>query len=431
VAFQGNQRYLRDRTVESLGMLYAMHWPFRQPETARPARRSPMHDRLADRRACFGVVAGYERPNWFAPSGIEPRYSYSYGRQNWFPYAAEEHAAVREAVGLFDLSSFAKFLVQGKDAEAILQRICANDVGRPPGRAVYTAMLNEQGGIECDLTVTRLAGDRYLVVTGAATATHDLDWMGRQVPAEARVTLTDVSAAYAVLGVMGPRSRELLAAVSDADLSNAAHPYGAAREIAVGYAPVWALRITYVGELGWELYVPADFATGVFDLLVEHGTAHGLRLAGYHALDSLRCEKGYRSWGHDLTAHDTPLQAGLDFAVAFAKAVPFLGREALLSQRAAPLTRRLVVFTLEDEEPLLFGEEPVFQNGRLVGRITSAAYGHTLGRTVALGWVTSPGGIDPAAIESGTYEIEGAGERFSARAHLKPPYDPTGARIRG
>ena len=426
--FQNNAQYLRERTREVVGLLYAMHWPFRQPETARGVRRSVLHDRLAARGAVFGVVAGWERANWFATDGVAPRYVYTYGRQNWFTCAAAEHRAVREAVGLFDQSSLAKFLLHGPDATPALQRLCANDVDVPPGRIVYTQMLNPRGGIECDLTVTRLAPDTYLIVTIAAAAGHDADWVRRGL-AGARATLTDVTSAFTVLGVMGPRSRELLSRLSPADLSDAAFPFGTSREIELGHATVRATRITYVGELGWELYVPAELAAGVYDDVVAAGAALGLRHAGYHAMDSLRLEKGYRSWGHDLGADDTPLEAGLGFAVAFEK--DFVGREALLRQREGTLPRRLVMFTLNDPEPLLLGDEPIWRDDVLVGRITSGAYGHTLGRSIGMGYVRHPAGVDPAFVQSGRWEVEIATERFTARAQLAPPYDPKSVRIRG
>jgi len=427
--FQGNAHYLYQRTTEVVGLLYAMHWPFRQPASARGVRRSVLHDRLAARGAVFGVVAGWERANWFATAGVEPRYVYTYGRQNWFPCAAGEHRAVRESVGLFDQSSLAKFLLQGPDATTALQRLCANDVDVAPGRIVYTQMLNARGGVECDLTVTRLAEDAYLVVTIAAAATHDADWIRRGI-GKAPVTLTDVTSAFTVLGVMGPRSRDLLSRLTDADLSNAAFPFGTAREIEVGQATVRATRITYVGELGWELYVPTEFALGVWEAVVGAGENLGLRHAGYHALDSLRMEKGYRSWGHDIGGEDTPLEAGLGFAVAFEKD-GFVGREALLRQRDKPLARRLVMFTLDDPEPLLLGDEPIHRDGVLVGRITSGAYGHTLGRSVGMGYVTHPDGVDSAFVSAGRWELEIAMERFAATARLEPPYDPKSARVRG
>ncbi len=428
--FQANPRYLRDRTVEMVGLLYAMHWPFRQPATARGMRKSVLHDRLAARGACFGVVAGWERANWYATGDIEPTYAYSCGRQNWFPCAAEEHRAVREAVGLFDQSSFAKFGVEGPDATAFLGRLCANDVDVPVGRIVYTTMLNDRGGIECDLTVTRVAVDAYVVVTAAASATHDLEWIRRHVDRDGRVTVTDVTSAFAVLGVMGPRARDLLRRVTDDDLSNAAFPFATSREIWLAYAPVRATRITYVGELGWELYVPTEFAANVYDAIVEAGGDLGLRPAGYHAMDSLRMEKAYRSWGHDLSSEDTPLEAGLDFAVRLDKRVSFIGRDALLRRRDRPLARRLVVFSLDDPEPLLFGDEPIWRDGELVGRITSAAYGHTVGRAIGMGYVASASGVDDRFVESGRWELEIACERFRARAQLTPPYDPKSLRVR-
>jgi len=427
--FQGNARYLRERTREVVGLLYAMHWPFRQPETARGVRRSVLHDRLAARGAAFGVVAGWERANWFATDGAEPRYAYTYERQNWFGTAAAEHRAVREAVGLFDQSSLAKLLLQGPDTTATLQRLCANDVDVPVGRIVYTQMLNRRGGIECDLTVTRLADDAYLVVTVAAAATHDADWIRRGI-ANTRVTLTDVTSASTVLGVMGPRSRDLLARLTGADLSNVAFPFGTVREIELGYATVRATRITYVGELGWELYVPTELAMGVYDDVVTAGEELGLRHAGYHAMDSLRLEKGYRSWGHDIGPEDTPLEAGLSFAVAFQKG-GFTGREALLRQRDTPLARRLVMFALHDPEPLLLGDEPIWRDGALVGRITSGAYGHTLGRSVGMGYVAHPDGVDAPFVQAGRWELEIATERFPAAARLESLYDPTSARVRG
>jgi glycine cleavage system T protein len=426
--FQGNASYLRERTVEVVGLLYAMHWPFRQPETARGVRRSAVHDRLAARGAVFGVAAGWERANWFATPGVEPRYEYTYGRQNWFPCAATEHRAVREAVGLFDQSSLAKLLLQGPDVVSVLQRLCANDVDVPPGRIVYTQTLNARGGIECDLTVSRLADDVYMVVTIAAAATHDADWIRRGI-GDARVVMTDVASAFTVLGVMGPRSRDVLSRLTPADLSNTAFPFGTTREIEVGHASVRATRITYVGELGWELYVPTEFGTHVYERIVEAGEALGLRHAGYHAMDSLRMEKGYRSWGHDIASEDTPLEAGLGFAVSFKKD-GFVGRDALLRQREAPLRRRLLTFVLDDPGPLLLGDEPIYRDGVLVGRITSGAYGHTLGRSVGLGYATHPDGVDARFVTSGRWELEIAMDRFAARAHLDPVYDPTSTRVR-
>ena len=427
--FQSNPRYLRERTREMVGAAYAPHWPYLQPVTSRGVRRSALHDHLAARGACFGVVMGWERANWYASPGVEPVYRYSYGRQNWFPFSAAEHRAVRDAVGLFDQSSFTKLRLEGPDSLAVLQNLCANDVDVPPGRMVYTQMLNARGGIEADLTVTRLAAGAFQIVTAAAASTHDADWIRRHL-GEARATLTDATSSQAVLGVMGPHSRTLLQRLTDADLSNEAFPFLTAREIWLASAPVRAARITYVGELGWELYVPAEFAAGVHGALVAAGEDLGLRHAGYHAMDSLRIEKAYRSWGHDLGGEDTPLQAGLGFAVRLDKPGGFIGRDALAAQREGPLMRRLVVLMLDDPEPLLYHSEPVWRDGVLVGRISSGAYGHTLGRAIGLGWVSHPDGVSDDFVESGRWEIEVACERVSARAELSPPYDPKSFRVR-
>ncbi len=427
---QNNKTYLFNRVSEALGLLYAMHWPYRQFETARGIRRSPFYDRLKGLGACFGEVAGWERPNWYAPPGVEAKYAYSFKRQNWFAYCAKECGAVRQAVGIFDQTSLAKFRVQGPDAEAALQRICANDMAVPPGRVVYTLWLNERGGIEADLTVTRLAEDDYLVVTAGATAVRHRQWLERNLPDGARVAVTDVSSAYAVLGVMGPNSRALLAALSGADLSNAAFPFGTAQEIEIGDARMQAMRISYVGELGWELYVATEYAPAVLDALLAAGAPFGLRPAGMHAMDSLRIEKSCRSWGHDIGDEDTAVEAGLTFACAPDKAAPFIGREVLRRQRKTGVAKRLVQFALEDPEPLLYHNEPIYRDGRLVGIIAAANYGHTLGRAVGLGYVKEPGGVDAAYVKSGAFEIEVGGTRHAARASLSPMYDPKSERLR-
>ncbi len=428
--FHGNRRFLRERVSEIVGVHYNIAFPNRELTSGRGLRRSPLHERLRERRACFGAKMGWERANWFAPDGVEPEAVYSFGRQNWFPYAAAEHRAAREAVAVFDQTSFAKLKLEGADAEAVLQRLCANDVDVPPGRVVYTAMLNERGGFESDLTVTRLAADAYLVVTGSAQGTRDLDWIRRHLPAGARATVTEVTGAYAVLGLMGPRSRELLARVSDADLGPGAFPFLTSREIAIGQATARASRVTYVGELGWELYVPVEQAGLVYDELAKAGRDLGLRDAGYYALDSLRMEKAYRAWGREVTIDDTPWEAGLGFAVRLDKPVSFLGREALLEQRERTLTKRLLTFVLEDEAALPWGDEPILRDGRVVGSVTSAAFGHTLGRAVAMGYVRDPGGVDAAYVAGGRFELDVAGDRIPARAGLAAPYDPHALRVK-
>ena len=428
--FQGNSRYLHDRTIEGLGLLYAMHWPFRQFETARHVRLSPLHDRLTAHGACFGETCGWERPNWFAPEGIEARYEYSYGRQNWFDYSAEEHVAVREAVGLFDQSSFAKFLVQGRDAEKVLNRICTRNTSVPAGKVLYTQWLNESGGIESDLTVTRLREDCYLIVTGVTSQNRDMHWLRSHIPGDAHAFVTDVTSGYAVIGLMGPRSREVLATATDTDLSNAAFPFATLKEIEVGYGIVLAARITYVGELGWELYIPTEFATSVYETLLSAGTDFGMKHAGYHALNSLRIEKAYRHWGHDVTDEDTPIEAGLGFTADYDKPGGFIGREVLLRQKEEGVKRRLVAFALDDSGPLLYHDEPIWRDGEIVGSTTSGMFGHTLGCAIGLGYVSHAAGVDADFINSGSYEIEIACERYSAKASLQPLYDPKSERIR-
>ncbi|MDE2347243.1 MAG: FAD-dependent oxidoreductase [Gammaproteobacteria bacterium] len=428
--FQANRKYLRARVTESLGLLYATHWPFRQYATARGVRRSALHDRLAAAGACFGEAFGWERANWYAPAGVEPKYEYSYGRQNWFEHSAREHAAVRDAVGLFDQSSFSKFRLEGADAARVLNRVCANDVDVRPGRVVYTQWLNERGGIEADLTVTRLDESSFLIVGGAETETRDFNWLKRHIPDDARCVLTNVTSGSGVLSVMGPRSREFLQSLTPDDLSNAAFPFATSRTIELGYALVRATRITYVGELGWELYVPTEFMVGVYEELAAAGARFGLAHAGYHALNSLRIEKGYRHWGHDITDEETPLEAGLGFAVKFDKPGGFVGREALLEQRGRGLKRRLVQFKLDSPEPLLYHNEPIWRGDALVGHIRSGMFGHSLGGAVGLGYVSSPDDATIDAVGARDYEIEIAGRRHAATASLQPFYDPRNERIK-
>lgn len=424
-----NRTFLRERSAEVLGLHYQMAWPNREFETGRGIRKSPLHDRLAARGACFGSKAGWERPNWFARGGAEPVAHYSFGRQNWFDAHAAEHRAAREAVAVFDQTGFAKFVVKGPDAVGLLQRLCANDVDVPVGRAVYTALLNDRGGFESDLTAVRVAADEYYLVSGTAQAVRDADWIGRNVAAGERVGLTDVTEAFAVLGVMGPNARALLARLTDADLSNAAFPFGTAQTVGVGRATARAVRITYVGELGWELHVPVGQATLLYDALSGAGGDLGLTDAGHYAINSLRLEKGYRAWGAELTPDDTPLEAGLGFAVALDKPVPFLGREALLRQKAAGVTRRLVQLVLADPGPVLWGGEPIYRDGRAVGYTTSGGYGHTVGAGVALGYVTDDGRGGRRVVESGRYEVNVSGDLVPAAVHPRAAYDPGRQRV--
>ena len=426
--FQNNRRYLAARVKESLGLLYADHFPHRQYATARDVRHSPFHERWVARGACFAEAAGWERPGWFQPSGA-PEYDYSWGRPAWFAHTAAEHLATRTGAGVFDMSPFAKFRVLGRDAEAVLQRICANDVAVPVGRCVYTQWLNPRGGIEADLTVTRLAVEEFLVVTSGAAAVRDLAWLNRHIPAGAHCVAVDVTAGEACLAVMGPHARAALQPHTPADLSNAAFPFGTAQTIEFGMATLRAHRITYVGELGWELYVAADMARHVFDTLMQPG---GITPCGIHAMDSLRLEKAYRHYGHDISDADHVLDAGLGFAVKTTKPEgrfgPFIGRAAVLQRRQEGVTRRLVQFLLRDPEPLLFHNEPVLRDGVMVGHLTSGGYGHHLGGAIGLGYMPC---TSPADLAAGHWEIEVEGKRVAATASLRPLYDPDSLRIRG
>lgn len=425
--FQKNRYYLRERVTETLGLLYADHYPYRQMETARGIRRSPIHEQLKARGAVFGEMAGWERANWFADEGQEREYKYSWKRQNWFDNQKREHMAVREAVGLFDMTSFGKIRVEGRDAASFMQRLCANEMNVQPGKIVYTQMLNTRGGIECDLTVTRLSDTAFLLIVPGATLQRDLAWLRRHL-GEEFVVVTDVTAAESVLCVMGPNARSLLQAVSPNDFSNEAHPFGAAREIEIGMGLARAHRVTYVGELGWEIYVSSDQTAHVFEALADAGTDYGLKLCGLHTLDSCRIEKGFRHFGHDITDEDHVLEAGLGFAVKTKKG-EFIGRDAVLSKREQGLSRRLVQFQLKDPEPLMFHNEVIVRDGEIVSIITSGNYGHHLGGAIGLGYVPCKGESVEEMLAS-TYEIEIAGERHSASASLKPLYDPGSLRVR-
>ncbi|RMD92174.1 MAG: FAD-dependent oxidoreductase [Alphaproteobacteria bacterium] len=426
--FQRNRRYLRERVSETLGLLYADHWPYRQPVTARGVRRSPLHEHLKAAGAVFGETAGWERANWFAFEGQEREYRYDWGRQNWFDNQGAEHMALREGVGLYDMSSFGKIRVEGRDACAFLQRLCANDVDVAPGRIVYTQMLNWRGGIESDLTVTRLSETAFLLVVPAATVIRDLSWLRRHLHGDEFVVITDVTAGEAVLCVMGPKSRELMARVSPDDLTNEAHPFGFAREIELGLGLARAHRVSYVGELGWELYISSDQAAQAFEAIVEAGADLGLKLCGLHAMDSCRIEKGFRHFGHDISDEDHVLEAGLGFAVKTGKG-EFIGREAVLRKREEGLKRRMVQFRLTDPEPMLFHNEALVRDGEIVSYITSANYGHFLGGAIGMGYVPCEGESAEEVLAS-AYEIEIAGVRVPAEASLKPMYDPKAERVR-
>ncbi len=431
-SWEKTPQYLHDRTEELLGWMFHASWPNFQAEKARDVRRSPFYDRMAQAGAYFGQYAGWEYADWFAPEGVEPKVEYSWKRQNWFEYAAAEHRAAREGVILMDYTVFAKFLVQGREAEKVLNRICANNVSVPVGRIVYTQWLSEQGTIVADLTVTRLAEDVYYVITAEGTRTQVYAWLKRNIPPEAHAFVTDVSAGEVTLNLQGPKSREVLSKVTNADVSNQAFPYLTMQEIDIGYALVKALRVTYVGELGWELYIPPGFALPVFDRLVEAGEEVGMKFAGLQALDSLRIEKGYRDFAGDIDNTDTPLNVGLNYFVDYDKPGGFIGREALLKRKeSGPPTYRLAQFLLEDPEPLLYGNEPIYRDGEFVGHVMAGAYGHTLGGAIGAGHVENEKeGVTAKYIRNGKYEIKVASQRFPARVSLRPLYDPKNERVR-
>jgi 4-methylaminobutanoate oxidase (formaldehyde-forming) len=434
--FNGNETWLPDRIAEVLGMHYKMPWPNRELESARPFRRSPLYEHLKERGACFGSKMGWERANFFAPSPDQARIEYGWGHQNWHPWVAAEHRACREAVAVFDMSSFAKLLVQGPEARAALQWLVANDVPDQPGATVYTGMLNERGGYESDFTITCLEHDQLMIVTSSGSAVRDRDLIERALRSRAlRCTVTDVTPMFAMLAVMGPRSRELMQRVSTARFDNASFPFATSQEIDVGYATVRATRLTYVGELGWELYVPVEFAVGVYEQLLEAGKDLGLVNAGYYAIDSLRLEKGYRAWGRELTPDITPYEAGLAFAVKFDKDEDFRGRRALQVLKdaggSAAVVRRVVSLVVDAAHTNLWGGELILRNDAPAGFVTSAAFGHTLGKPVALGIISNGEGPASAAwIDSGRYTIDLARERFAAAVSLKAPYDPASSRTK-
>ena len=430
--FNGNSRWLRDRVGEVLGLHYAVPWPNRELETARPFRRSPAYHLLRAANAGFGSKMGWERANFFAPPGQEPRIEYSWGKQNWQPWSCAEQLATRQAVAVYDQTSFSKYLVTGPDAESALQWLCTNDVAVPPGRTVYTGMLNDRGTYESDITVTRLSAEEFLLVASAATTERDSDHIRRRMPAGSRATLVDVTSAYAVYGVMGPRSRELLARLTRHDLSDAAFPFGSSALIDLGYSTVRATRITYVGELGWELYVPAEFAVGVYEDLMAAGEDLGAVNAGYYAIESLRLEKGYRAFGRELTPDYNPVEAGLLFACKLGTEVGFLGREAVEKARAAGPRRRLISLVLRDPGVMMWGGELILRDGVPVGQVTSAAWGETVGGAVGLGYIRDPAGtpVTAAFARTGEYQVSVGGQLVWAAAGLRAPYDPAGHRVR-
>ena len=425
--FQRNRRYLKERVSETLGLLYADHFPYRQMATSRGVRRTPLHDHLKARGAVFGEVAGWERANWFANEGQEREYKYSWKRQNWFENSKAEHLAVRNGVGFFDMTSFGKIRVEGPDACKFLNRIASAQMDVAVGKIVYTMFLNERGGIEADLTVTRLSETAYLAVVPGATLQRNLAWMRRNLGDDFAV-ITDMTSAESVLCVMGPKARDLMNLVSPSDFSNGAHPFGMAREIEIGMGLARAHRVTYVGELGWEIYASSDQTAHIFEAIEEAGAGLELKLCGLHALDSCRIEKAYRHWGHDITDEDHVLEAGLGFTASRKKA-QYIGRDAVLRKDEAGFERRMLQFRLKDPEPLIFHNEAIVRDGKIIGPVTSGAYGHHLGAAVGLGYVPCKGQSEAELLAS-TYEIEIAGQRHEAMASIAPMHDPSSERVR-
>ncbi|WP_333814723.1 GcvT family protein [Tabrizicola sp.] len=432
-AFQRNRKYLQDRSVETIGTLFGMHWPGLQFETARGVRRSPFHDRWLEAGVFMTELAGWERPGFFGTPEEVANVEYSYHRPSWFKNVAAECRNTAENVSVFDYSCFVKYRVEGPDALAALNHVCAGDCDVPVGKIVYTQWLNPRGGIEADVTVIRVAEDAFLVVTVALSQRRDLAWLRRNMPEGARVHVADITSGTAMLAIMGPKARELMARVSPDDVSNAGFPFGTSREIDLGYARVRASRLTFVGELGFELMIETEFAAHVWEVLAEAGRDLGLKPAGYFALNSLRMEKGYRHWGHDIGEEDTPLNGGLGFAVALDKPGGFIGSAALLRQKAeGPVRRRLVQVMLTGgaEAPMLYHHEPILRDGRLVGSVMSGAYGHRVGASLGLGYVSHPKGVAKDWLETGTWEVEVAMKRYPAKLQLGPWYDPNGERIK-
>jgi glycine cleavage system aminomethyltransferase T/glycine/D-amino acid oxidase-like deaminating enzyme len=431
--FQTTSRFRRDRTVELLGRLHSTgSWPHSQPQRARNVRRSVLHDRLAAAGARFGESSGWESVSWFGPVDVDIPHQFTYGRQGWWDHHAAEHHATRSAVALYDMSSMSKLSVEGPDAERVLNHLSGNDVAVEPGRCVYTQWMSPAGKTLADLTITRLADDRFLVVVAEAFHRRVLTMLRQAIGPDDRVHVSDLTSAMTLLSVQGPRSRELLSRISDADLSNDAFPYFSARHINLEYALGWALRMSFVGELGWELYIPTEFALGVYDALVREGADLGLSHAGMITLESTRTEAGRRDYGLDMENTDSPIEAGFSFALALDKPGGFVGRDALVAERdAGPPKRRLVQFLLDDPDPLLYGEEPIFMDGERVGYLRSGNYGHTLGAAMGMGYVEHSDGVTADLIRSASFSIQVAGDMIPAKASLRPMYDPAGVRVRG
>lgn len=426
-----DRQWVCDRTLEAYGKHYTVAFPHEEYDSGRPRIVSPLYQRLHKYNAVFGSKLGWERPNWFAPAGTEAKDIYSMGRQNWFEPVGDEHRHVREKVGIFDQSSFAKYELSGRDAGKALDWICANDVAKPAGHLTYTQLLNTRGGIEADLTVARLADDKFYIVTGTGFRTHDLAWIRDHIGSGLDVDVADVTEAFGTLSLMGPQARAVLEKVTRADVSNAAFPFGHVREIAIAGHAVRALRVTYVGELGWELHVPIAATGEVFDALMQAGKEQDIRPVGYRALESLRLEKGYRAWGSDITPNDTPFEAGLGWAVKLKKETDFVGRAALQKLAGQPLVKRFAGFTVDDPEVVLLGRETILRNGEPVGYLTSGGYGYTVAGNIGYGYVRNAAGVGDSYLRDGNYQLVVATQTVPARLHTEPLFDPAGQRVKG
>jgi glycine cleavage system aminomethyltransferase T/glycine/D-amino acid oxidase-like deaminating enzyme len=424
-----DKQWVKDRTLEAYGKHYTIAYPHEEYETGRPRIVSPLYDRLKNLGAVFGSKLGWERPNWFARNAA-PRDINSMGRQNWFASVGREHQCVRSHAGLFDQSSFAKYELRGRDAAKVLSFICANDTAKPEGRLTYTQMLNSRGGIECDLTVARIAEDRFFIVTGTGFRTHDAAWISDHIKAGLDAKLIDVTENYGTLSLMGPKARDILSAVTKDDVSNEAFPFGHVRLLRIAGRDIRALRLTYVGELGWELHMPIGALGAVFDLLMEKGKPYGLEPAGYRALESLRLEKFYRAWGSDITPNDNPFEAGLSWAVKLKGDRAFLGREAMERQSNSRLNKKLACFISDDPKVVLLGRETILRDGEQVGYLTSGGFGYTIGKPIGFGYIRKPDGLTEDFIRAGRYELIVAQDRVSCKVALGALYDPANARVK-
>ncbi|MEL6962424.1 MAG: FAD-dependent oxidoreductase, partial [Pseudomonadota bacterium] len=421
--------WVRARTLEAYSKHYTMAWPFDEYESGRPSRRSPLYPILLKSGAVMGEKLGWERPNWYATQAEAAYDIHTFGRPNWHDAVSREHHACRQRAALFDQTSFAKFTLKGADAEAALGWIAANRVDRPVGSVVYTQMLNKSGGIECDLTCARMAEDEYYIVTGTGFATRDFDWISRNIPSGMHAELVDVTSAGAVLSLFGPNARDILTELTSSDIANHAFPFGTWKRIGIAGCPITALRITYVGELGYELHLPVEYAVTVYEALQEVAAKHGLQNAGYRSIETLRLEKGYRAWGSDVGPDHTPIEAGLVGLVKLKAGQDFLGRAALLAQQETGVKKRLATFTA-DPDVILYGRETIYRNGQRCGWLSSGGFGHWIGQSIGLGYVRNPSGVTLDYVLSGRYELEVASHRVPAEVTLDPLYDAKMAKIR-